>query len=172
MITAPMADVGLGDWSVGIRTGDTSSAERAKQDRRYPTALITTPESLSLMLTREQALDELHSVHTVIVDEWHELMGTKRGVQVELALARLRYHTPMVRTWGLSATIGNIADATRAPPSTCSSRPNMSAIRSSGSANVSTPHPSTAVGISSGSTSAATATSCRQPCWTGCVPRR
>ncbi|MEO8526105.1 MAG: DEAD/DEAH box helicase, partial [Caldimonas sp.] len=81
-IKAPLEDLGLG-WTVGIRTGDTPSSERAKQDRRFPTALITTPESLSLMLTRENAKDELSSVHTVIVDEWHELMGNKRGVQVQ-----------------------------------------------------------------------------------------
>src|SRR6476620_2650479 len=110
-IKAPLEDCGLGHWSVGIRTGDTSSAERAKQDRRYPTALITTPESLSLMLTREQAKDELHSVHTVIVDEWHELMGSKRGVQVQLAVARLRRWNPQLVVWGLSATLGNLGEA-------------------------------------------------------------
>jgi len=110
-IKAPLEDCGLGHWSVGIRTGDTSSAERAKQDRRYPTALITTPESLSLMLTREQAKDELHSVHTVIVDEWHELMGSKRGVQVQLAIARLRRWNPRLVVWGLSATLGNLGEA-------------------------------------------------------------
>jgi ATP-dependent Lhr-like helicase len=110
-ITAPMQDVGLGDWTIGIRTGDTASAERAKQDRRYPTALITTPESLSLMLTREHAKDELTGVHTVIVDEWHELMGSKRGVQVQLAIARLRRWNPGLVVWGLSATLGNLAEA-------------------------------------------------------------
>ena len=110
-ITAPLEALGLGHWSVGIRTGDTPSAERAKQDRRYPSALITTPESLSLMLTREQALDELCSVHTVIVDEWHELMGSKRGVQVQLAIARLRRWNPQLVVWGLSATLGNLGEA-------------------------------------------------------------
>src|SRR6185295_9412172 len=110
-IKAPLEDCGLGHWSVGIRTGDTSSAERAKQDRRYPTALITTPESLSLMLTREQARDELTGVHTVIVDEWHELMGSKRGVQVQLAIARLRRWNPRLVVWGLSATLGNLEEA-------------------------------------------------------------
>ena len=80
---APLDELGLA-WSVGIRTGDTPSAERAKQDRRFPTALVTTPESLSLMLTREGAREELAGVHTVVVDEWHELMGSKRGVQVQL----------------------------------------------------------------------------------------
>jgi ATP-dependent Lhr-like helicase len=98
-------------WTVGQRSGDTPAAERARQDRRYPTALVTTPESLSLMLTRETARDELAHVHTVVVDEWHELMGNKRGVQVQLALARLRRWNPRLATWGLSATLGNLAEA-------------------------------------------------------------
>lgn len=109
-IAAPLPDLRL-SWSVGQRTGDTPSGERAKQDRRFPTALVTTPESLSLMLTRENARDELKGVHTVIVDEWHELMGNKRGVQVQLALARLKRWNPSLVVWGLSATLGNLADA-------------------------------------------------------------
>ena len=100
-------------WSAGQRTGDTASAERARQDRRLPTALVTTPESLSLLLTRERAARELAGVHTVIVDEWHELMGNKRGVQVQLALARLRRWSPGLVVWGLSATLGNLDDAKR-----------------------------------------------------------
>ncbi len=106
----PLAELGL-NWSVGKRTGDTPSAERARQDRRFPSALVTTPESLSLMLTRENAKDELKSVHTVVVDEWHELMGNKRGVQVQLALARLRRWNPHLVVWGLSATLGNLQEA-------------------------------------------------------------
>ena len=107
---APLDDLGVA-WTVGIRTGDTPSAERAKQDRRMPSALVTTPESLSLMLTRERAHDELAGVHTVIVDEWHELMGSKRGVQVQLALARLKHWNPGLVVWGLSATLGNLDEA-------------------------------------------------------------
>jgi ATP-dependent Lhr-like helicase len=106
----PLEEFGLG-WTVGQRTGDTPPAERAQQDRRFPTALVTTPESLSLMLTREQVQDELRSVHTVIVDEWHELMGSKRGVQVQLALARMRRWNPQLVVWGLSATLGNLPTA-------------------------------------------------------------
>lgn len=108
----PLADLAP-HWSVGQRTGDTPSAERARQDRRYPTALVTTPESLSLMLTREHARHELAGVHTVIVDEWHELMGNKRGVQVQLALARLARWNPALVVWGLSATLGNSDEAMR-----------------------------------------------------------
>ncbi len=101
-------------WSVGQRTGDTPGAERARQDKRLPAALVTTPESLSLMLTREKAAEELAGVHTVIVDEWHELIANKRGVQVQLALARLRRWNPNLVVWGLSATLGNLDDALRA----------------------------------------------------------
>ncbi len=98
-------------WTVGMRTGDTTSAERARQDRRLPTALVTTPESLTLLLTRESARADLGGVQTVVVDEWHELIGSKRGVQVQLALARLRQWNPRLVVWGLSATLGNLAEA-------------------------------------------------------------
>ena len=98
-------------WSLESRTGDTSNAVRARQRRRLPTALITTPESLSLLLTRDDARANFADLSVVIVDEWHELMGTKRGVLVELALARLRHFQPSLRTWGLSATIGNLDEA-------------------------------------------------------------
>ncbi len=97
--------------AVGQRTGDTPSAERARQDKRLPAALVTTPESLSLMLTRENAASLLGGVHTVIVDEWHELIGNKRGVQVQLALARLKRWNPPLVVWGLSATLGNLDEA-------------------------------------------------------------
>jgi len=100
-------------WSVGQRSGDTPAAERARQDRRLPTTLVTTPESLSLMLTRETVAQELGSVHTVVIDEWHELMGNKRGVQVQLALARLKRWNPGLVVWGLSATLGNLDEAMR-----------------------------------------------------------
>jgi ATP-dependent Lhr-like helicase len=100
-------------WSVGLRTGDTGAAERARQDRAWPTVLVTTPESLSLMLTRPRAGVELASVHSVIVDEWHELIASKRGVQVQLALARLRRWNPQLVCWGLSATLGNLDEAMR-----------------------------------------------------------
>lgn len=98
-------------WTAALRTGDTPAAERARQDRRWPTVLVTTPESLTLMLTRAQAPMELGGVHTVIVDEWHELIASKRGVQLQLALARLRRWQPGLLVWGLSATLGNLEGA-------------------------------------------------------------
>ncbi|MFF7709576.1 ligase-associated DNA damage response DEXH box helicase [Pseudomonas sp. NPDC007930] len=109
-LQVPVEELGLG-WSLGLRTGDTSSSERARQSRRLPTVLVTTPESLSLMLAREQAQAELASLRLVVVDEWHELLGNKRGVQVQLALARLRQWQPALMTWGISATLGNLAHA-------------------------------------------------------------
>jgi ATP-dependent Lhr-like helicase len=106
----PLIDLDI-PWSLESRTGDTSTAVRARQGRRLPTALVTTPESLSLLLTREDVGEIFADLRAVVVDEWHELMGSKRGVQVELALARLRTLRPALRTWGLSATIGNLHDA-------------------------------------------------------------
>ncbi|AZF57180.1 ligase-associated DNA damage response DEXH box helicase [Pseudomonas sp. R11-23-07] len=98
-------------WSVGLRTGDTSSGERARQTRRQPTALITTPESLTLMLARADSEVSLAHLRMVVVDEWHELIGNKRGVQLQLALARLRRWHPDLLVWGISATLGNQAHA-------------------------------------------------------------
>jgi ATP-dependent Lhr-like helicase len=109
-LTAPLQDLAPA-WTIGLRTGDTSSSERARQDRRMPTVLVTTPESLTLMLTREHAREELQSVEYVVIDEWHELVGSKRGVQAQLALARLRVFNPRLVSWGLSATLGNLEEA-------------------------------------------------------------
>lgn len=102
-------------WTVEQRTGDTSSARRAKQRAKPPQALITTPESLSVLLSHADSTAQLAAVHTVIVDEWHEFLGSKRGVQLELALARLRalaarrHHR--LRIWGLSATLPDLPGA-------------------------------------------------------------
>jgi len=93
------------------RTGDTSAAIRAKLRKKLPHTLVTTPESLSLMLTHADFPEKLSSLRCVIVDEWHELLGTKRGVQTELCLARLRAWFPGLKIWGLSATLGNLTEA-------------------------------------------------------------
>jgi len=98
-------------WTIGARTGDTSSAERARQSKSLPSALITTPESLSLLLSHAAASEQFAGLDMIIIDEWHELMGSKRGVQVQLALARLRHWNPDLVVWGLSATMGNLAQA-------------------------------------------------------------
>jgi ATP-dependent Lhr-like helicase len=109
-LTAPVHDLGI-PWSLESRTGDTSATVRARQSRKLPTALVTTPESFTLLLTRADVRELFGDLRAVIVDEWHELMGTKRGVQTELALARIRTLAPAARIWGLSATIGNLSDA-------------------------------------------------------------
>lgn len=101
------------DWSAGARSGDTPSAERSAQDRRLPTVLVTTPESLSLQLARADAKQLLGSLRLVVVDEWHELLGNKRGVQIQLALARLRRWNAGLCIWGMSATLGNLQEAMR-----------------------------------------------------------
>ncbi|MBI6720535.1 ligase-associated DNA damage response DEXH box helicase [Pseudomonas syringae] len=105
-LEAPLAELDI-SWSVGLRTGDTSGSERARQSRRLPSALITTPESLTLLLTRADAQVALSTLKMVVVDEWHELIGNKRGVQLQLALARLRRWNPQLIVWGISATLGN-----------------------------------------------------------------
>ena len=107
----PLDDMGI-PWTLESRTGDTSPATRARQSKRLPTALVTTPESLSLLLTRDDVRDIFADLRAVVVDEWHELMGSKRGVLVELALARLRsMSSGRLRIWGVSATIGNLREA-------------------------------------------------------------
>ncbi len=97
--------------TMGIRTGDTSSAERRKQKEKLPNLLITTPESLHLLLCDKDHRNLFKHLKVLVADEWHELIGSKRGVQVELAAAWLRYIAPGMQTWGISATIGNLHQA-------------------------------------------------------------
>jgi ATP-dependent Lhr-like helicase len=99
------------DYPIGLRTGDTSNAERSKQKKAMPRALITTPESVHLLLSQKGYPETFKNLSFVVIDEWHELMGTKRGVQVELALSRLKALNPNLVVWGISATIGNIGEA-------------------------------------------------------------
>ncbi len=97
--------------TIGIRTGDTSQKERAAQKRAMPDLLITTPESLQLLLASKGYDKTFKEVHAIVIDEWHELLGSKRGVQMELALSRLKTISPALRIWGISATIGNLDQA-------------------------------------------------------------
>lgn len=98
-------------WKIATRTGDTATKERQAQKKSPPDFLITTPESLHLMLAQKDASDFFKQLEVVVVDEWHELLGNKRGVQMELALSRLRGINPALKTWGISATIGNLEEA-------------------------------------------------------------
>ena len=95
-------------FTIGIRTGDTSQAERSRQRKQMPDLLITTPESLQLLLATKGYAKTFKKCYAIVVDEWHELLGSKRGVQMELALSRLKSVSPALRIWGISATIGNL----------------------------------------------------------------
>lgn len=97
--------------SVGIRSGDTSEQERALQKKEIPNILITTPESLHLLLATKKAGELFQDLEVIVADEWHELMSSKRGVMLELALTRLRSISPKLQSWGISATIGNLEEA-------------------------------------------------------------
>jgi len=106
----PVEDLSLAA-TVESRTGDTPASMKARQKRRLPEVLLTTPESLTLLLTYPEAERLFSRLDTVIVDEWHELLASKRGTQVELALARLREWHPHLQTWGMSATLANPDEA-------------------------------------------------------------
>ena len=97
--------------TVGIRTGDTPQKIRAQQKKNMPDLLITTPESLMLLLASKSYDKTFSTLTAVVVDEWHELLGSKRGVQMELGLSRLKTISPQLRIWGISATIGNLNQA-------------------------------------------------------------
>ncbi|MDB5252104.1 MAG: box helicase [Flaviaesturariibacter sp.] len=113
-----IVDLGL-SWKVGIRNGDTSLSDRQKQKRQMPEVLIITPESMHLLLAQKNYTDVFESLRTIAVDEWHELIGSKRGVQVELAISRIAGLKALqvsgkaagVSIWGISATIGNLDQA-------------------------------------------------------------
>jgi ATP-dependent Lhr-like helicase len=99
------------DWEVGIRNGDTSPNERQKQWKNPPQLLITTPESLHVMMCKKKYESFFKTVKAVVVDEWHELVGSKRGVQTELFLSRMKGINADLKVWGISATIGNMQEA-------------------------------------------------------------
>ena len=104
------------NWQIGIRNGDTDTAERNRQKKQMPEVLIITPESLHLLLAQKSYGYFLNPIQLIAIDEWHELLGSKRGIQVELAITRIinccrkaNNKTPLV--WGISATIGNLEEA-------------------------------------------------------------
>lgn len=120
-------------WRVSIRNGDTTSAERERQKKNMPEVLLITPESIHLLLATKDHARFFTTLKCVAIDEWHELLGSKRGVQIELALAHLKWlrnkskvkgqnpketndqpltTNPLpLRIWALSATIGNLEEA-------------------------------------------------------------
>ncbi len=98
-------------WEVARRTGDVSSYKKQKLKEQMPEALITTPESLHILMAQEGYKRYFNDLDAVIIDEWHELLGSKRGTQTELGLSRLKHLRPDLNIWGVSATIGNLDEA-------------------------------------------------------------
>ncbi|WP_246043125.1 ligase-associated DNA damage response DEXH box helicase [Fodinibius saliphilus] len=98
-------------WQIARRTGDVSSYKKKKMKEQMPEVLITTPESLHILMAQKGYRDYFSDLNAVIVDEWHELIGTKRGTQTELGLSRLKHLQPNINIWGISATIGNLQEA-------------------------------------------------------------
>lgn len=98
--------------TIGSRTGDTPAAEKLALRKNLPEVLLTTPESLHLMLAQKDYPAMFSRLQVVVIDEWHELLGTKRGVQIELGLSRLKaIRNGELKVWGISATIGNLEQA-------------------------------------------------------------
>ena len=97
--------------TIGIRNGDTSNYEKRRQLIKPPNILITTPESLTLLISNKESNKLFNNLFSIIIDEWHELMGCKRGNQCELALSWLKGNNKNIQIWAMSATIGNIKDA-------------------------------------------------------------
>ena len=109
-LRTPIDDLGL-DWQVALRTGDAGARDKRLARSGRVDVLVTTPESLALLLSYPDAAQNFAHLRMIIVDEWHELVGNKRGVLLQLGLARLRALSPSLRLWGLSATLGNLEEA-------------------------------------------------------------
>ncbi|WP_182657723.1 ligase-associated DNA damage response DEXH box helicase [Stenotrophomonas lacuserhaii] len=109
-LQAPLKAIGL-DWQVGLRSGDASSRDKRLAREGRLDVLVTTPESLALLLSYPDTLARMRQLRCVVVDEWHELLGSKRGVLLQLNLALLRDTAPAMQLWGLSATLGNLPQA-------------------------------------------------------------
>lgn len=103
-------EIGL-DWTVGVRNGDTDPKVRQQQVKNMPDILVATPESLHLLLGQKNHQRFFTNLQTIVVDEWHELLGSKRGVMIELGISRLRTYVPTMKIWGITATIGNLDEA-------------------------------------------------------------
>ncbi|WP_439489557.1 ligase-associated DNA damage response DEXH box helicase [Algoriphagus sp.] len=101
-------------WQVVVRNGDTDAKTRAAIKRRPPECLITTPETLHVLISQKDHTHLFQSLQAIVVDEWHELVGNKRGVQVQLALEYIQSICPSTfRRWAISATMGNLQAAAR-----------------------------------------------------------
>jgi len=107
-----VGEIGL-DWEVAVRNGDTPTKIRRQQERLMPDVLIVTPETLHLLFSQKKNSRWFNNIACVAVDEWHELLGNKRGILVELVLARLHHLNNKIRIWGITATIGNLTEAAK-----------------------------------------------------------
>ncbi len=105
-LEAPVAEMKL-PISIETRTGDTPHSKRKRQRENPPDILITTPEQISLLIADPGAAHMLRHLKTVILDELHSLVTSKRGVLLSLALSTLRSHAPTARIIGLSATVAD-----------------------------------------------------------------
>lgn len=103
-------EIGL-DWTVGVRNGDTDPKIRQQQVKNMPDILVATPESLHLLLGQKNHQRFFKNLQCIVIDEWHELLGSKRGVMIELGISRLRTYVPRMKIWGITATIGNLDEA-------------------------------------------------------------
>ncbi|TXD81984.1 ligase-associated DNA damage response DEXH box helicase [Subsaximicrobium wynnwilliamsii] len=111
-MTAAIEEIGL-DWEVAVRNGDTPTKIRRQQERLMPDVLISTPETLHLLFSQKNNSRWFKSLNCVAVDEWHELLGNKRGILTELAVARLNQLSKNLSIWGITATIGNLEEAAK-----------------------------------------------------------
>jgi len=102
--------IGL-DWVVEVRNGDTDVKVKQRQSRQMPDVLLLTPESWHLLLAQKGRDKFFRTLKAVVIDEWHELLSTKRGVMVELAASYLKHRNPSLLIWGITATIGNLNEA-------------------------------------------------------------
>lgn len=98
-------------WKVARRTGDISSYKKQQMKEQMPEVLVTTPESLHILMAQKGYKSYFSDLNAVVIDEWHELLGSKRGTQTELGLSRLKHLRPELNIWGVSATIGNLQEA-------------------------------------------------------------
>ncbi|MEQ8603876.1 MAG: ligase-associated DNA damage response DEXH box helicase [Marivibrio sp.] len=103
-LTTPVDEMGLAVW-IETRTGDTPQNRRQRQRENPPHILLTTPESLALLISYPEAADFFAGLKTIVLDEAHAMAGTKRGDQLALCLARLARLAPGARRVGLSATV-------------------------------------------------------------------
>jgi ATP-dependent Lhr-like helicase len=109
-MTIAVEEIGL-DWTVEVRNGDTPQKDRRRQERLMPDVLLTTPETIQILFSQKNNSRFFKSLKCVAVDEWHELLGSKRGILTELALTRLISISKDLKIWGITATIGNLEEA-------------------------------------------------------------